>query len=85
MTTLAMASSNNAQAEFDAKYITASEIMRELGISRPTLKYARTTNKLPSPIVLNEGTLFVWERDSIKPYLDAWKLLLTARRGSVEC
>ena len=82
--TQAIVSTNNAQAEFDAKYITASEIMKNLGISRPALKYARTTNKLPSPIVLNEGTLFVWERDCIQPYLDAWQVLLNARRGSVE-
>ena len=85
MTHLAIAPDNTAQAEFDAKYITASEIMKSLGISRPALKYARTTNKLPSPIVLNEGTLFVWERESIQPYLDAWQQLLNARRGSIEC
>ena len=78
---LAIASTNTAQIEFDQKYITASEIMKNLGITRPTLAYARTTNKLPPPIVLNEGTIFLWERDAVKPYLDAWKLILNARRG----
>lgn len=81
MTHSVIAHTNAAQVEFDQKYITASEIMRDLRISRPTLRYARETNKLPSPIVLNEGTLFVWERDIIKPYLEAWKNSLTARRG----
>lgn len=81
MTHHAIATTNTAQFEFDQKYITASEIMKYLGITRPTLRYARDNNKLPSPIVLNDGNLFVWERETVKPYLDAWKLNLNARRG----
>lgn len=71
---------NTAQQEFDAKYITASEVMRTLGISRATLAYARA-HKLPEPIIANDGNLFIWEREAVKPFLDAWKLALTARRG----
>jgi predicted DNA-binding transcriptional regulator AlpA len=81
MISQAIASLNDAQREFDSKYITASEIMKDLGITRPTLKYARSTNKLPEPIVLNDGTLFVWERETVRPYLDAWKAALMIRRG----
>jgi hypothetical protein len=81
MNTQAIATPNDAQREFDAKYITASEIMKDLGITRPALAYARTNNKLPAPIVLNDGTLFVWERQTVQPYLDLWKQALTFRRG----
>lgn len=81
MTHTAIINSDAAQREFDEKYITASEIMKDLGITRPTLYYARSNNKLPAPIVLNDGTVFLWEREIIRPFLDAWKLALNVRRG----
>lgn len=83
MTPLAIANLNPAQVEFDQRYITASEIMKDLGITRNSLAYARANRKLPPAIVLNEGTLFVWERQTVQPYLDAWKLSLNVRRGIV--
>ena len=72
---------NTAQIEFERKYITASEVMKELSIARPALMYARRSGHLPTPIVANDGRLYLWEREVLKPYLDAWKQALASRRG----
>ncbi len=71
-----------AQAVFDNKYITAAQIMKDLNISRSGLQYARTIGRLPEPIIANDGRLFIWEREIVKPYLDAWLVALAARRGN---
>lgn len=68
-----------AQGRFDKKYISSTEIMSSLGISRSVLLYARRTGRLPGAIIVNEA-LYLWERETIQPYLDAWKLMLNARR-----
>lgn len=70
-----------AQAEFDEKYITAAQLMKDMDISRAGLQYARQCGRLPTPIVLNDGRLFIWLREEVKPFLDAWRLQLTSRRG----
>lgn len=72
--------SSTAQVEFDQRYITAAEVMKKLGISRTQLLYARRTGRLPNPIVLN-GRLFIWERKDIEHYLDAWLVMLSAKRA----
>lgn len=72
--------SSTAQLEFDHKYITAAEVMKKLGISRTQLLYARRTGKLPNPIILN-GRLFIWERKDVQEYLDAWLVMLNAKRA----
>lgn len=73
--------STDAQIRFDETYITAAEIMRNLNLSRAGLLYARRTGKLPDPIALNDGRLFIWEKETIQPYLDTYKVVLNARRG----
>lgn len=70
----------NAQQRFDRTYITGAEIMQELNLSRSALLYARNTGKLPDAIELNHGNLYIWERETIQPYLSAWKMVLNARR-----
>ena len=72
---------NDAQREFNERYITSSEIMEKLGVTRTTILLARRTGKLPDPIDI-QGKIFVWERDKVSPYLDAWKIVLDARRGA---
>jgi hypothetical protein len=64
-----------AQVRFDKAYITASEIMRELDIQRSSFLHLRRSGKLPDPIVVNEGRLFIWEREVVRPYLDAYKMM----------
>lgn len=70
-----------AQQEFDEIYITSSEIGQELGVCRATLVNARRRGLLPDPIVVNGAQIFIWKRDVVLPYLDAWKLMLTVRRA----
>lgn len=69
-----------AQQEFDEIYITSSEIGQELGVCRATLVNARRRGLLPDPIVVNGAQIFIWKRDVVRPYIDAWKLMLTVRR-----
>jgi predicted DNA-binding transcriptional regulator AlpA len=73
---------NDAQREFDERYITSSEIMETLGVTRTTILLARRTGKLPDPIDI-QGKIFIWERDKVKDYLAAWKIVLNARRGAI--
>ena len=77
MTTL-----NEAQKKFNEKYITSSEIMQTLNVTRTSILSARKTKKLPDPIDI-QGKIFIWERDKVTPYLNAWKMVLDARRGIV--
>lgn len=70
------------QQEFDKRYITTSEIVETLGISRSTVHVARVSGKLPDPIDVH-GQVFIWERARVQEYLDAWKLMLDTRRGAV--
>lgn len=72
---------NDAQREFDERYITSSEIMDTLDVTRTTILLARRTGKLPDPIDI-QGKIFIWERDKVKDYLAAWKVVLDARRGA---
>ena len=72
---------NDAQREFDERYITSSEIMQSMGVTRTTILLARRTGKLPNPIDI-QGKIYIWERDKVKPYLDAWKIVLDVRRGA---
>ena len=69
-----------AQEEFDATYITSSEICRELEITRATIVQGRDRGLLPDGISVNGGQLLIWKREPLRPYLDAWKLTLKARR-----
>ena len=62
-----------AQELFDKQYITASEMMKYLNISRAGFLYGRRSGKVPPAISLNEGRLFVWEREKVQPLLDVWK------------
>lgn len=75
MTTL-----NEVQKKFDEQYITSSEIMQTLNVTRTSILSARRTKKLPDPIDI-QGKIFIWERDKVTPYLNAWKIILDARRG----
>jgi predicted DNA-binding transcriptional regulator AlpA len=72
---------NDAQREFDERYISSTEMMASLGVTRTTILLARRTGKLPDPIDI-QGKIFIWERDKVTPYLDAWKIILDARRGA---
>lgn len=69
------------ERDFHSEWITTSEILNYLGISRTSLFAARKTGKLPDGINL-DGKTFVWRRKAVTPYLRAWKTVLDARRGA---
>lgn len=72
--------SNVSQQEFNAKYITATEIIETLEVSRSSVHAARVQGRLPNAIDLH-GQIYIWERSRITPYLNAWKVMLDTRRG----
>lgn len=74
-----MPTTNDAQREFDRKYISSTEIMKRLNVARSTLLLARRSGRLPNPICV-QGQTFLWERDNVEPYLTAWELMLGVRR-----
>lgn len=78
---MALQQKHEAQDRFDKQYITSSEIMGELEISRSSILAARRTGRLPDAIFIH-GQIYIWERDKIRPYLDAWKVVLNVRRGA---
>lgn len=71
------------QEEFDAIYITASEVREYLGVNRSTLVSGKERGLLPPPILANGAQIQLWKRDQVQPYLDAWRLILQVRRGEV--
>lgn len=75
-------SGSTPQERFAEKYITSSEICDEVNVARATILHARRRNLLPNAIVVNN--VYIWERDAIRPYIDAWKLILNVRRGTHE-
>lgn len=71
----------NSQTQFDSKYITASEITKELGISRAGFLYGRRTGKLPDPIIVSEGRIMMWERTpEILAKVASWKEAINSRK-----
>lgn len=70
-----------AQERFDTKYITSTEIASELQVSRTALVNARHRGLLPAPIAVNGSNIYIWEREEVRPYVDAWKLILNVRRA----
>jgi predicted DNA-binding transcriptional regulator AlpA len=72
---------NQAQSDFLEKYVTAAEIRQLLGVTKATITRAKATKRLPAPITLPGSKLAVWERVSIMPYIQAWKVVLDVRRA----
>ena len=70
-----------SQQRFDQQYITASEIINTLGVTRSSVHIARKTGRLCDPINVHDQ-IFIWDRAKIQPYLDAWRVVLTTRRGA---
>lgn len=68
------------QKGFNEEYISSSEIMAELDVTRTAIFTARHAGRLPGAIDV-QGKIYLWKRASIRPYLDAWKTVLRVRRG----
>jgi predicted DNA-binding transcriptional regulator AlpA len=72
---------NFAEAEFNLRYITSTEILKRLDIARSSLLLARRAGRLPNAIRL-PGQTFIWLRADVEPYLSAWATMLKVRRGT---
>jgi len=70
----------SAQEEFDKLYITSSEIVRRLNITRGAIPKARSKGMLPDAILVDRK-LMIWKRDKIEPYIKAWKKKREERIG----
>lgn len=75
--------SKAAQDRFDEMYITSTEIGTLVNVSRPTVMRARIRGLLPGAISVGDNVTYIWERKTLKPYLDAWSHSLAARRGQL--
>ncbi len=64
---------SEAQQEFDKKYITASEVMDILQISRAGFLYQRRAGKLPNAILVNDGRVVIWLRAEIESIVEQWR------------
>lgn len=73
-----------AQQRFDRLYISSTEICRDMGVTRPTVMQARRRGLLPDPVSLGPSVTCYWERETVRPYLNAWKLILDVRRNRPE-
>ncbi len=71
------------QKEFDKKYITSSEIVAVMGVSRAAIVNARKRGILPEPVIVRGTGSHIWIRDEITANLKAWKTALEVRRGNI--
>lgn len=69
-----------AQDVFDKQYVTSSEIMKILQISRAGFLYGRRAGKIGEPISLNDGRLLVWDRKQIAEQVNTWRIAIAARK-----
>jgi hypothetical protein len=73
------------QEEFDAKYISSTEICRDLGVTRASIVNARNRNALPEPVQVRRANgdphIMLWLRDEAAPFLERWKAELAAGRA----
>lgn len=72
-----------AQEEFDAKYVSSTELCRDLGVSRMAVMKARSRGALPEPVRVNRPNgdphIMLWDREELAPYLDRWRAELEGR------
>jgi hypothetical protein len=73
---------DDAQTQFDRDFVTSSEIMKDLGISRAGFLYGRRSGKLPNAIVVNDGRLFIWRRKEVSEPVRQWKYEIEARKAA---
>lgn len=61
-----------AQERFDATYITATEVMERVGVSRPAV-VKKMSNRFPT---IKIGNTFLWERSfELNRFVDSWATL----------
>ena len=71
-----------AQEFFDKTYISSSEIAKLVSVSRVAVSNATARGLLPNPISINNGTITIFEREKVMPFVSAWQTVLNAKRAS---
>ena len=84
MSTPSTSTPNTAQERFDKMYVTSTEIQQRLNVVRSVILKARHRGMLPDPVVIPGLRAFIWERENVTPYLDAWELSLASHRGELQ-
>jgi hypothetical protein len=80
LTHLTPSARETAEERFHRLYITSGELCKELRVTRPSILQARRRQLLPDPIAVNGTSVFIWERETLAPYVAAWRLILDTRR-----
>lgn len=75
-----MSEHQSAQAHFDKVYVTSYEVQKTLNVQRSTVTTANKKGLLPDPITIPGSRTFIWEREKVMPYIDAWRVVLETRR-----
>ncbi len=79
---------DSAQAEFDDKYVSSTELCATLSVSRAAIADARRRGVLPEPVRIDRpnGTphAMLWLREVVGPIVEKWRLELEARRGQAD-
>lgn len=70
-----------AQAEFDTVYISSNEICLRLDINRSSLAYQRRLGRMPGAVQVPGSNMFVWKREAIEPFVQAYEAKLKMTRG----
>ena len=73
--------SNPSQEEFDKKYITSTEIAKSLNVSRASVCNAVSRGLLPEPVTLNNGSMTIFVREKVTPFVEAWGTVLDVKRA----
>lgn len=70
------------QEQFDKTYISSSEIAKIVQVSRVAVSNAVVRGLLPDPISINNGTITIFEREKVMPYVNSWLTILNAKRAA---
>lgn len=70
----------SAQKEFDATYVSSSEIAERLGVTRVAIIHARAKGQLPDAVMVGDH-LTIWKRTDIEPHIKLWEKKRNARAG----
>jgi hypothetical protein len=74
-----------AQEEFDSKYVSSTELCRDLGVTRATLVNGRRRLALPEPVRIyrpnGDVHIMIWLRAEAAPYVERWKAELAQGRA----
>lgn len=76
---------DQAQTEFDKKYITAQQLSERLNITRAALSTAVRTGRMLQPITVGNTSVQVWKRNQqLEKAISDWDFKLRVSRGEIK-